>query len=105
MTSLFQPPYFAVIFTSTHHQLDNNYVGLDDRLMEQANKIDGFLGMDSARSGLGISVSYWKDLESIRTWRQDAEHILAIENGISKWYESYSVRVCKVEREYEFHRS
>lgn len=104
MTPIFPTPYYAVIFTSTHHQLDEEYEGLDDKLMAIASKIEGFLGMDSARSEFGISVSYWKSEESILEWRQNSEHQMAIQKGIDKWYQYYNVRVCKVERNYEFER-
>ena len=105
MTPIFPTPYYAVIFTSTHHQLDADYDGLDDYLMGLAREIDGFLGMDSARSEYGISISYWKTEEDIRLWRQHAEHQSAIQKGIEKWYEYYNVRICKVERNYEFQRT
>ena len=29
---------------------------------------DGFLGMESIRAGLGITISYWRDLDSIIKW-------------------------------------
>lgn len=104
MVSKFPLPYYAVIFTSTLHEVDHEYQGLDEILIEEAKKSGGFLGMDSARSGLGISVSYWESLDAIQKWRQHSQHIAAIEKGIAKWYEMYNVRICKVEREYDFHR-
>jgi len=104
MTPCFDTPYYAVIFTSTHHTLDEEYDGLDDFLIDLAEKSGGFLGMDSARSGLGISVSYWQTIEDILRWRQNADHKVAIQKGIDKWYEHYNVRICKVERNYEFTR-
>ncbi len=104
MTPIFATPYFAVIFTSTHHELDADYAGLDEILMDKARTLGGFLGMDSARSEFGISVSYWESLEAIQRWKQDMDHIEAIQKGIAKWYERYNVRICKVERNYEFQR-
>lgn len=104
MTPMFDTPYYAVIFTSTHHELDKEYEGLDDILIEIATKSGGFLGMDSARSEFGISVSYWKSEEDILRWKQNSDHQLAIKKGIEKWYDYYNVRVCKVERNYEFKR-
>lgn len=104
MTPIFEPPYFAVIFTSTLHQTDEEYAGLDDILIQLAKESGGFLGMDSARSGLGISVSYWKTEADILRWKQNTDHQVAIKKGIAKWYEEYNVRICKVERNYEFAR-
>lgn len=101
----FPTPYYAVIFTSLLHQTDEEYMGLDDKLMKLAQERDGFLGMDSARSGLGISVSYWKTLEDIKEWSQNLQHIDAKTKGKERWYESYNVKICKVEKEYGFTRN
>ena len=58
--------------------------------------------MDSARNDLGITVSYWKDLEAIKIWKQQSDHVVAQKKGRTDWYQWYKVRICKVEREYEF---
>jgi heme-degrading monooxygenase HmoA len=60
----------------------------------------GYLGVESARDGLGITVSYWRDLASIRAWKAHAEHLLAQQTGRSTWYNDYRVRIAKVERDY-----
>lgn len=104
MTPIVDTPYYAVIFTSTYHMLDDEYEGLDARLIAIAETIEGFIGMDSAGGDFGISVSYWKSEEAILEWRNNADHQVAMKNGIAKWYDYYNVRVCKVERNYEFIR-
>ena len=100
-----QPPYYAVIFTSTRTDGDKGYATMADRMMELAAQQPGYLGVESAREGLGITVSYWSDLESIKAWKQHADHLLAQETGISTWYEAYKTRICKVERDYGFQRN
>lgn len=62
----------------------------------------GFLGIESAREEIGITISYWENLEAIKTWKANVDHQVAQKLGKEKWYQSYSVRICKVEREYEF---
>lgn len=47
-----------------------------------------------------IAISYWSSLEQIKQWKQNAEHLIAQELGKTKWYESYSVQVVEVLREY-----
>ena len=74
------------------------------RMDELAKLQPGYLGIDSARSDLGITVSYWRDLESIGSWRNQMEHLVAQQRGREGWYERYTVRVCRVQREYEFGR-
>ena len=105
MTKDFKP-YYAVIFTSTRTEGDKGYNKMSELMESLAKKQDGFLGVDSARndpeaSG-GITVSYWENLEAIKNWKQNTEHLLAQQKGRSDWYSWYNVRICKVEREYDF---
>ena len=94
-----KPPYWAVIFTSLRTDNDDGYAETATRLLELAASMDGFLGVESARDGVGITVSYWKNLEAIRAWREHPEHGEAIRRGREEWYESFTTRVCKVEKE------
>ncbi len=94
------PPYYAVIFTSHRTEGDNGYGEMAERMAELAAQQPGYLGMESAREGLGITVSYWESLEAIRNWKQNAEHQEAQRRGHQQWYSSFQVRIAKVEREY-----
>jgi heme-degrading monooxygenase HmoA len=96
------PPYYAVIFSSLRTEGDNGYARMSERMIELAALQDGFLGVESARENLGITVSYWRDLDSIRAWHENSEHRLAQEKGYSDWYTEFKTRVCRVERDYEF---
>ena len=100
-----QPSYYAVIFTSILDQHDPEYFKIYDMLKQQAEKIDGFLGEDSARNDYGISISYWKDLDAIQEWRQNADHQWAKEKGRKDFYKEYKIRIARVEREYGFKKS
>lgn len=100
-----KPPYYAVIFTSFRTEGDHGY-GEMARLMEElASTMPGFLGIESARDGLGITVSYWENTEAIQNWHQQSQHQLAQQKGYEIWYQSFKIRICKVEREYGFERS
>ncbi len=94
------PPYYAVIFTSHRTEGDNGYGRMADRMVELASEQPGFLGVESAREEVGITVSYWSDLESIKRWKQNAEHQEAQRLGHEKWYTSFKTRISKVERDY-----
>lgn len=72
------------------------------RMVELAKQQPGFLGLESARNEIGITVSYWESLEAINAWKQNSEHLLAQELGRKNWYKNYKVRIAKIEREYEF---
>jgi len=97
-----KPPYYAVIFTSLKAS-DEGYAETSARMNELARQQPGFLGIESARGddGVGITVSYWTDLESIRAWKANAEHLGAQRRGKREWYSRYITRVCKVEYDYE----
>jgi len=97
-----KPPYYAVIFTSTRTEGDRGYSKMADYMLELAEKQEGFLGIESAREEVGITISYWRDLESIKSWKENSEHLIAQEKGREEWYKSYKTRIAKVERDYGF---
>lgn len=97
--------YYAVIFTAARTEDDCGYEETAKRMKELAAEQPGYLGIESARSEnsrIGITVSYWRDLESIKNWKQNLEHVEARKLGKEKWYANYTLRICKVEREYEW---
>lgn len=97
-------PYYAVIFTSIlNDEIDKEeYSKTALRMVELAKEQEGFLGIESAREEIGITVSYWKDLESIKKWKFQTEHTLAREKGRSDFYKAFKTRISKVERDYDF---
>jgi heme-degrading monooxygenase HmoA len=97
------PPYYAVIFTSIRTDGDAGYVAMAILMEELAKQLSGYLGIESARDGLGsITVSYWSSQEAIKEWKAQVQHAAAQRLGREKWYEEYFVRICKVERDYGF---
>lgn len=95
-----EPPYTAVIFTSLRTDGDNGYAVMSRRMLELVAKQPGFLGVESAREDVGITVSYWADEPAAAAWKQVAEHLIAQERGRSAWYSDYQVRVATVVRSY-----
>ena len=96
-----QPPYYAVIFTSIRTEGDNGYGEIAKHMVELAAQQPGFLGIESARQEIGITVSYWSSLEAIKTWKENIDHRQA-RSRAKDWYSKLRVRVCRVEREYGF---
>ncbi|WP_425915372.1 antibiotic biosynthesis monooxygenase family protein [Pseudomonas sp. GWSMS-1] len=94
------PPYYAVIFTSLRTEGDNGYGAIATRMIKLAVQQPDFLGMESAREELGITVSYWSDIESIKNWKANIEHQQAQISGKEHWYSAFKVRISKVERDY-----
>jgi heme-degrading monooxygenase HmoA len=97
-------PYYAVIFTSKQNDDANGYSEMAEKMETLAKKQKGFIGIDSARNEIGITVSYWENLDAIKNWKEQSEHVVAQLKGRQDWYNWYHVRVCKVEREYDFNR-
>ena len=73
--------YYAVIFTSTRTEVEAGYAEMAIKMVELAKAQPGFIGMESARSEIGITVSYWESLEAIRNWKANMEHLEAQEKG------------------------
>lgn len=100
-----RPPYYAVIFTSERTDGDNGYAEMAGEIERLASAQPGFLGAESARDGIGITVSYWESLEAIRNRKQNERHLIAQQRGKAEWYARYTTRICKVERDYGFETS
>ena len=95
-----EPPYYAVIFSSLRTAGERGYGAMAERMVALARAQPGFLGVESVRdaTGLGITVSYWRDEESIARWKRHAEHLVAQERGRREWYRAFELRVARVER-------
>jgi heme-degrading monooxygenase HmoA len=94
------PPYYAALFTSVRTPDDpEGYAAMAERMVELASAQPGFLGVESVRGegGVGITISYWDSLESVRRWGRHAEHLVAQQAGRSRWYQTFRLRVCRVE--------
>ena len=99
------PPYVAVIFTSLRKTGDDGYGAAAARMEELAAQQPGYLGIESAREGVGITVSYWASEEDARAWKRVAEHAAVQRAGRERWYEEYTVRIALVTRDYRFGRT
>lgn len=97
-----EPPYYAVIFTSTQTDDRRGYEAMAEAMMTLAHAQPGCLGAESARGadGLGITVSYFRDEEAVQAWQRHARHLGAQKLGKERWYAHYELRVAKVERAY-----
>ena len=96
------PPYYAVIFSSLRTETAAGYEAMALEMLELAATRPGYLGVESARNEVGITVSYWETEAAIRHWKQQSRHRLARQQGREHWYTAYRVRVCKAERAYDF---
>jgi heme-degrading monooxygenase HmoA len=95
-----EPPYYAVIFTTTRAETDDGYAAMAQHMGDLAATQPGYLGIESARTDIGITVSYWSDEASIAAWKANVDHSAARDLGRSVFYSSYVLRVARVERDY-----
>ncbi|WP_372350147.1 antibiotic biosynthesis monooxygenase [Streptomyces sp. KL116D] len=103
----FELPYYVVVFSSTRTEGDLGYGEAAERMDELVKDMPGYLGHESARTpgGLGITVSYFRDLDAIERWRSFAEHRAVQKQGRADWYTGYTVHVAKVERSHGCERA
>ncbi|MDN3203578.1 antibiotic biosynthesis monooxygenase family protein [Algoriphagus sediminis] len=97
-----ETPYYAVIFSNIRTDVDEGYSEMAEAMIELASQQKGYLGHESVRDGLGVTISYWESLEDIRNWKKHQDHVLAQNYGREKWYSAYKTRICLVERDYGF---
>lgn len=95
-------PYYAVIFTSVKNETSAGYDDMAARMLDLAASQEGFLGVESARNEIGITVSYWSSLSAIKKWKSNTDHLLAQKLGRDEWYAAYRVRICIIEHDYGF---
>lgn len=92
---------FTVIFRAVIKELDEEYEKTVSAMRAIAFEKYGCLEFVSFTEGKNeMTISYWQSEKDIQHWKQDGEHLLAQELGRSKWYESYTVEVAEITRQY-----
>lgn len=92
---------YVVVFTAKIADLDQEYSETASKMRKLAIEQYGCTGFTAVLEGqTEVALSYWSDLESIRQWKQDVEHLNAQSIGQDKWYQWYRVDVAKVEHSY-----
>ena len=92
---------FVVIFRARVRKLDDEYARVAARMRELAIAEFGCIEFHAVSEGVEeVALSYWPDEDSIRRWRNHPAHLLAQQTGRERWYESYSVQVAAIIREY-----
>jgi heme-degrading monooxygenase HmoA len=99
-----QPPYYAVIFTALSSEDQAGHDAMSAAMVELAKKSPGYLGIEAVGVKTNITISYWRDTEAILTWKKQVDHLAAQRLGQTRWYDSYRVRIARVEREYGWER-
>jgi heme-degrading monooxygenase HmoA len=93
-------PYYAVIFTSLRTGIEEGYHETALEMERLAAIQPGYLGHESVRDEIGLTVSYWESLQDIQNWKLQSDHLIAQRMGREKWYSAFKIRICQVERDY-----
>ena len=93
---------YVVIFTAKIKGLDEQYTVTAEKMRELAfSKYECQEFIACAEGDTEIAVSYWHDLEAIKQWKSDIEHMEAQSLGRQQWYRWYKVDIAKIERSYD----
>ena len=95
----------AVIFEVVpHDNAKDQYLQIAAELKPLLEQIDGFISIERFQSlsnpGRILSLSFWKDEESIRHWRNTEMHRSAQKEGRATIFEDYRLRIAQVVRDY-----
>lgn len=94
---------YVELFTSKLVEADEQYHTLNDAIYQALVKQQGYSGHQCYHDekGLGCTISYCENLESLKQWKEFPLHLKSQEKRKQKWYEFYQVKICKIEKEYE----
>lgn len=95
----------AVIFEVTPHgEHKQKYLDIAASLKPHLEKIDGFISIERFQSLTDdskiLSLSFFRDEESVKVWREVQCHKAAQGQGRASIFADYRLRVCGVIRDY-----
>jgi len=96
---------FVVIFRAKVRSTwsDSEYSQVAARMRQLALEEFGCLEFAAVTEGSDeIALSYWPSEAHIRAWKAHSDHVLAQQLGRERWYDSYTVQVADITREYRF---
>lgn len=80
------------------------YLAIAAQLKASLIERSGFISIERFQSLTDerkiLSLSFWEDEESIRSWRNELEHRMAQNKGKKELFEKYRIRVAQVVRDY-----
>lgn len=82
----------------------DQYLGIAASLREELQAVDGFISVERFESltepGKLLSLSFWRDEEAVRDWRERERHRAAQAKGRGGVFRDYRLRVAGVIRDY-----
>jgi heme-degrading monooxygenase HmoA len=98
----------AVIFEAVvEPEQEEQYLEIAAKLRSQLEAIDGFISIERFHSlaapGKILSLSFWRDEDSVKRWRIFPQHRDAQNVGRDGIFDNYRIRVATVTRDYSLH--
>lgn len=85
----------------------DDYLDIASQLRPIVEGIDGFISIERFESlsqpGKILSLSFWRDEEAVKEWRNIAEHRQAQRDGRNGIFSDYRLRIASVIRNYSMH--
>ena len=85
----------------------DDYMDIASQLLPIVEGIDGFISIERFESlsqpGKILSLSFWRDEEAVKEWRNIAEHRQAQRDGRNGIFSDYRLRIASVIRNYSMH--
>ena len=96
---------YAVIFeVEPKAGREKDYLEIAAALRSEVEKIDGFISIERfqslAKPGKLVSISFWRDGDAVKRWREQSEHRQAQRQGRDSIFADYRISVAAVERQY-----
>jgi len=96
---------FAVIFeVEPKPGRERDYLDIAAALRPEVEAIDGFISIERFESlshkGKLLSLSFWRDEDAVKRWREHAEHREAQARGRNEIFADYRITVVSVARQY-----
>lgn len=80
------------------------YLDIAHELRAELDRIDGFISVERFESiyepGKYLALSFFRDEDAVRAWREHAEHRIAQAKGRGGIFANYRLRVAEVTRDY-----
>jgi heme-degrading monooxygenase HmoA len=95
----------AVIFeVIIKNEKQEEYLEIAENLKPELSKIRGFISIERFQSISNsekiVSLSFWKDEESVKEWRNLETHRVAQQKGRNSVFDNYRLRIAGVIRDY-----
>ena len=101
---------YAVIFeVEINETKQEEYLAVAGELKKQLLRTSGFISIERFSSLVNkdkiLSLSFWEDEKSLKTWKENFDHLHAQKKGRDSIFKDYRIRIANVQRDYTMQSS